>query len=144
MTGVAFKPLKNLQTLNIRNMPLVNPKKMALPLSEIHSSFANSLLKILLCSDKDILSPSAPQNLKTLALGALTYRDLHNGTGCHTIPNRDLYEFLRLRMYKVVSSYYGIDRARPKPLAVLTEIGHYEKTEANGGDVNVLKPYWLG
>ncbi|KAL8853672.1 MAG: hypothetical protein Q9221_001483 [Calogaya cf. arnoldii] len=79
LTGEAFAPLKNLKTLNIRNMPFIDPKKMALPISEIYSSFANSLLRILLCSDKDVLNPSAPQNLKTLALGALTYRDVYNG-----------------------------------------------------------------
>ncbi|KAL9035690.1 MAG: hypothetical protein Q9180_004727 [Flavoplaca navasiana] len=141
-TRRAFALFKHLRTLNVRNMPLVDPKNMALPLSEIHAGFANSLVKILLCK-KDALSPSAPQNLKTLALGALTYRDTRNGIGYHTIHKRELYEFLRLKVFRVVRNYQ-VDDGRPKPAAVLTESGTYEKTEANGGDVNILKPYWLG
>ncbi|KAL8642410.1 MAG: hypothetical protein Q9226_008515 [Calogaya cf. arnoldii] len=143
LTGEAFARLKNLKTLNIRNMPFIDPKKMALPLSEIYSSFANSLLRILLCSDKDVLIPTAPQNLKSLALGALTYRDVYNGVAFHRTLNWELHEFLRLKIYRVVRSYHE-GESLPRPLAVLTETGTYEKTEANGGDVNVFKPYWLG
>ncbi|KAL8836962.1 MAG: hypothetical protein Q9176_005963 [Flavoplaca citrina] len=141
-TRRAFALFKQLRTLNVRNMPLVDPKNMALPLSEIHAGFANSLVKILLCK-KDALSSSAPQNLKTLALGALTYRDIRNGIGYHTIHNRELYDFLRLKVFRVIRNYQ-VDDGRPRPAAVLTESGTYEKTEANGGAVNVLKPYWLG
>ncbi|KAL8993604.1 MAG: hypothetical protein Q9169_006218 [Polycauliona sp. 2 TL-2023] len=141
MTTAAFSPLKKLRTLNIRNMPLVKTQNMALPLAEIHAAFAESLLTILGCN-RDDTRTSAPQNLKTLALGALTYRDVYNGIGYHTIHNRELYEFLRLKVYRIVSSRDA--EGRQRPLAKLTESGTYEKTEANGGDVDVLKPYWLG
>ena len=124
-------------------MPLVNPKKKALALPDIHASLANKVLKVLLYGDKDNILPSAPQNLKTLALGAFTYRDVRNGLGFGSVPNRDLYEFLRPSIYRVTSSYDYVE-GRRKPLAVLTETGTYEKTEANGGGVNILKPYWLG
>ena len=126
-------------------MPFVNAKKMVLPLTEIHASFANTLLTIISCKDggEDVLSRSAPQHLETLALGTLTYRDIRNGLGCHGIQNPDLYEFLRLKVYRIICNHH-IDGRRQKPMAVLTEAGTYEKTEANGGAVNVLKPYWLG
>ncbi|KAL8879005.1 MAG: hypothetical protein Q9198_003302 [Flavoplaca austrocitrina] len=145
LTFRAFKRLKALRMLNIRTMPVVNAEEMVLPLSEIHASFANTLLTILSCKDggEDVLSRSAAQHLETLALGALTYRDIRNGLGCHGIQNPDLYEFLRLKVYKIIRNYQ-VDGGRPKPLAVLTETGTYEKTEANGGAVNILKPYWLG
>lgn len=126
-------------------MPFVKAKKMALPLSEIHASFANTLLTILFCKEgkEDIPRRLAPRHLETLALGALTYRDIHNGLGCPAVNDQDLYQFLRLKVYKVIRNHQ-VDGERPKPIAVLTETGTYEKTEANGADVNILKPYWLG
>ncbi|KAL9633501.1 MAG: hypothetical protein Q9204_003369 [Flavoplaca sp. TL-2023a] len=145
LTSTAFARLKALRTLNIRTMPFVNAKKMALPLSEIQASFANSLLTIISCKNgrEDVLSRSPPRNLETLALGALTYRDIRNGLGCHGVKDGELYQFLRLKVYRVIHNHQ-VDGKSPKPLAILAETGTYEKTEANGGAVNVLKPYWLG
>ncbi|KAL8923293.1 MAG: hypothetical protein Q9208_004693 [Pyrenodesmia sp. 3 TL-2023] len=142
-TKVAFTPLVHLQVLNIRNMPFITPKKMVLPVEELHAAFANMVLKSLIggYGGKGI-RPSAPLALKTLALGALTYRDIYNGLGCHISANPSLYFFLRLQIYKVDCKYQC--EGQPRPLAVHTETGAYEKTEAAGGDVNIFKPYWLG
>ncbi|KAL8832492.1 MAG: hypothetical protein Q9170_004863 [Blastenia crenularia] len=142
-----FQPLGKLQTLNIRNMPLVNPKRMPLPLEEVHSAFANTLLKTLVCpNDRSDglweVDHCALHGVKTIAIGALTYRDLRNGLGCESSLNLQLYEFLRLQIYRIDTGYRF--EGQPKPLAILTESGTYERTEAAGGDVDIFKPYWLG
>ncbi|KAL8670575.1 MAG: hypothetical protein Q9168_004888 [Polycauliona sp. 1 TL-2023] len=144
LTAQAFTLFKKLRTLNIRNMPLVNPKKLGLPLEEIHAAFVDSLLAVLnyKMDGKIGTAPTMPQNLKTLALGALTYRDVYNGLGYHKAHDRELYEFLRLRVYRIVSS--RDEEGEQRPLAKLTESGTYEKTEASGRDVDIFKPYWLG
>ncbi|KAL8711386.1 MAG: hypothetical protein Q9220_004284 [cf. Caloplaca sp. 1 TL-2023] len=136
--------LRRLRTFNVRNMPYMDPKQTTLSLEDLHSSLANSVLKSLLCGekgDRETIDPTAPSALQTLVLGAMTYRDVYAGLGCNKVKDKDLYNFLRPQIYRV--GRYSFE-GRQRPLAVLTETGTYEKTEAAGGDVSILKPYWLG
>lgn len=134
--------MKSLRSLNIRNVPFVNPKDTGLPLEELQAGFANTALKTLLCQPdcRGDMDTSTLRNFATLAIGALTYRDIYNGLGCYTRMNEELYRFLRLQVYKVHRHDF---EGHLKPLAIHIESGTYEKTEAAGGDINVFKPYWL-
>ncbi|KAL8762868.1 MAG: hypothetical protein Q9184_001213 [Pyrenodesmia sp. 2 TL-2023] len=142
VTTNAFRRMTNLRSLNIRNIPFVNPKDMMLPLGELQAGFANSALKTLLCEpySRENIDTSASWNFTTLAIGAMTYRDIYKGLGCSTCKNEEVYRFLRFQVYKV----YRCDfEGHLKPLVVPIESGTYEKTEVAGGDIIIFKPYWL-
>lgn len=139
--------MKGLRTLNIRNMPPLDPKKSKLPLEEMQAAYANSLLQRL--DNGEFWDPQSnrmsPEVLapRTLALGSSTYRVVHIGIGSeYEDSNAALHRFLRLQIYKV-ESWYQIGGQRTR-LATLSETGTYAMTEAEGGDVEILKPYWLG
>ncbi|KAL8771691.1 MAG: hypothetical protein Q9209_002882 [Squamulea sp. 1 TL-2023] len=134
----ALWAMKNLRTLNIRNMPPVDPTKTLLPVEEMHAGFANSLIKTLPRPPSGGIVPF----LKTLVLGSFTYRDVRIGLGLRNINDPDLYNYLRPQIYQIDRHYQF--EGKSKPIAILFETGTYEKTEAAGGDVEVLKPYWLG
>ncbi|KAI4117080.1 MAG: hypothetical protein LQ345_002600 [Seirophora villosa] len=141
-TRFAFRKMKHLRTLNIRNMPYINPKATMLNYEELHASYATSVLKTLQhYPHEDTINLRAHSTLQTLALGALTYRDVYNGLGCYPGKEKDLYKFLRLQVFKV--GRYRLD-GQERTLAMHIESGTYEKTQAAGGDVNIFKPYWLG
>lgn len=109
---------------------------------ELHASYATSVLKTLQhYPHENTINPHAHSTLQTLALGALTYRDVYNGLGCYPSKGKDLYKFLRLQVFKV--GRYRLD-GQERTLAMHIESGTYEKTQAAGGDVNIFKPYWLG
>ncbi|KAI4194006.1 MAG: hypothetical protein LQ348_002729 [Seirophora lacunosa] len=140
--GFAFRKMKQLRTLNIRNMPYIDPKATMLNYEELHASYATSVLKILQhYPHENTIDPRVLSTLQTLALGALTYRDVYNGLGCYDCKGEDLYKFLRLQVFKV--GRYRLD-GQERTLAMHIESGTYEKTQAAGGDVNIFKPYWLG
>ncbi|KAL8760299.1 MAG: hypothetical protein Q9199_000081 [Rusavskia elegans] len=134
----ALQSLTQLQTLNIRNMPSFDPTAMRLPVDRAFKGFVDSAIAALIISRH--VNDSMP--LDTLALGAMTYRDVRNGLGLMNIHEKDLYEFLRPHIYAVDRRYQF--EGKPQPLAILREVGTYEKTEAAGHCVEVLKPYWLG
>ncbi|KAL8789061.1 MAG: hypothetical protein Q9213_001324 [Squamulea squamosa] len=128
--------MKHLRTLNIRNMPPIDPTKTMLPMEELHAAFANSVIKTLLRSPFN-----GNKSLKTLVLGSFTYRDVRIGLGLRNINDPDLYNYLRPQIYQTDVCYQF--EGKPRPMAILFETGTYEKTEAAGGDVEVLRPYWL-
>ncbi|KAL8955101.1 MAG: hypothetical protein Q9193_006910 [Seirophora villosa] len=141
-TIFAFQKMKQLRTLNLRNMPYIDPKATMLNYEELHASYATSVLKTLQhYPHENTIDPRVLSKLQTLALGALTYRDVYNGLGCHDCKGEDLYKFLRLQVFKV--GRYRLD-GQERTLAMHIESGTYEKTQAAGGDVNIFKPYWLG
>ncbi|KAL8679246.1 MAG: hypothetical protein Q9186_004437 [Xanthomendoza sp. 1 TL-2023] len=133
----ALRSLQSLRTLNIRTMPPINLDEMKLSLDRAFESFVSSVMTALI-SRWNIND----MHLETLAFGALTYRDVRNGLGLVHIHERNLYTMLRPRIYDVDRRY--VFEGRPKPIANLREIGTYEKTEAAGRCVEVLRPYWLG
>ncbi|KAL8790210.1 MAG: hypothetical protein Q9213_000741 [Squamulea squamosa] len=136
----ALRGMKALRTLNVRNIPSTGSFDVAVRGDCLHAAFANSVLATLFdTADGFFRSPSPP--LETLALGSLTYRDVYNGVGCLAIKDEATYNFIRLKVYSVDRAYYF--EGQRKPLAILREKGSYEKTEADGGRVTVLKPYWL-
>ncbi|KAI4193997.1 MAG: hypothetical protein LQ348_002720 [Seirophora lacunosa] len=127
-----FEMPKSLRTLNIRNMPPGGIREHPL-------DAANSVLETIFNNTANV-GESPP--LETLALGALTYRDLRKGLAYTWSQNEEshLYQAFHLHVYRIKWQYLFDVR---KPSATLHEIGSYEKTEAGGGSVNVLKPYWL-
>ncbi|KAL8685656.1 MAG: hypothetical protein Q9224_005731 [Gallowayella concinna] len=134
---LALGSLHSLRTLSIRTMPrLESDEKMSLG-DRGFECFVSGAITALISgwSINDM-------HLETLALGALTYRDVRNGLGLIHIHERNLYTMLRPRIYDVDRRY--VFEGRPKPIANLREIGTYEKTEAAGRCVEVLRPYWLG
>ncbi|KAI4117087.1 MAG: hypothetical protein LQ345_002607 [Seirophora villosa] len=126
-----FEMPKSLRTLNIRNMPPGGIREDPL-------YAANSVLETIFNTAN--VGESSP--FETLAFGALTYRDLRMGLAYTWSRNEEsyLYQAFRLHVYRIKWQYLFDVR---KPSATLHEIGSYEKTEAGGGSVNVLKPYWL-
>ncbi|KAL9011235.1 MAG: hypothetical protein Q9173_003901 [Seirophora scorigena] len=122
---------KSLRTLNIRNMPPGGVRE-----DQLYA--ANSVLETIFNTANVGESPP----LETLALGALTYRDLRKGLSYTWSQDEEthLYQAFCLHVYRT-KWQYPFDKR--KPLATLHEIGSYERTEAGGGSVNVLKPYWL-
>ncbi|KAI4234251.1 MAG: hypothetical protein LQ349_003893 [Xanthoria aureola] len=137
-TRKALQSLAQLRTLNIRNMPSFDTTTTGIPINGALQGFVDSALAALIVSTH--VKNRMP--LDTLALGAMTYRDVRNGLGLTRVHEKDLYQFLRLRIYAVDRRYRF--EGKPKPLAIFREVGTYEKTEAAGYGVEVLKPYWLG
>ncbi|KAL8707116.1 MAG: hypothetical protein Q9225_007822 [Loekoesia sp. 1 TL-2023] len=138
----ALWSMKSLRTLNIRNMPLVDPTAPGLLLKELQAGFANRILNMLdVRNDYLAHRPAGALTLKTLAIGSLFYRDIHDRFSCERDEHPALYVYLRLQIFQI-DYWYQIGGQR-KALATLIESGSYEKTEAAGRDVTVFKPYWL-
>ncbi|KAL8789070.1 MAG: hypothetical protein Q9213_001333 [Squamulea squamosa] len=134
-----LRSMKYLRTLNIRTMPSLDPMTSMLPQWEnMHSHFADTVIKTIL--DTQDLGCRPP--LDTLAIGALRYRDVRNGLGCRTVYEPEMYKYYRLQVYDIDRRYKN--EGRYKPLAIPREVGTYEKTEAAGRCVEVLRPYWFG
>ena len=79
-------------------------------------------------------------SLRTIALGAPLYRDLHIGT--HHVVHTDLSDFLRFRVYDIDYNY-------PSPMGtspVLREIvkGAADTSEEQLYEAHLLDNYWLG
>ncbi|KAI4126714.1 MAG: hypothetical protein LQ338_003617 [Usnochroma carphineum] len=143
-SGTALRRMRNLRTLNIRNMPCVNPKDTGLQLKQFLTGFANSVLETLTeARDRHGNKASGTMALETLVLGSFTYRDVRTGTGYKGQKNDlYLYRFLRPHIFNVDARYHF--KGQPKPLAIFSEAGTCEKTAAAGGSVKILDPYWLG
>ncbi|KAL8771683.1 MAG: hypothetical protein Q9209_002874 [Squamulea sp. 1 TL-2023] len=134
-----LRTMKHLRTLNIRTVPSLHSTKSMFPQWEnMHSHFADTVIKTIF--DTQDLSCRPP--LDTLAIGALRYRDVRNGLGCRTVHEPAMYKYYRLQVYDIDRRYKH--EGRYKPLAIPREVGTYEKTEAAGRCVEVLKPYWFG
>ncbi|KAL8652910.1 MAG: hypothetical protein Q9226_004073 [Calogaya cf. arnoldii] len=129
--------MRKLRTLNIRNMPLV-PARLGFQEARSHSTYAESVLDVILDYSNDTWPPPP---LDTLVLGSFTYRDHQNGLGCYEIKDVGTYKYRQPHVYRIDREYHH--EGRRKPLAILHETGTYEETEAAGGSVEVLKPYWL-
>lgn len=132
---MALQGMESLRTLNIRTMPPLDATKIP-HLDNSHSYFAEHVTASLL-DTQDYRPP-----LQTLAIGAFRYRDVRNGLGCLSIHEEETYEYFRPHIYDVDRRYRF--EGRYKPLANLREVGTYEKTEAAGRCVEVLRPYWIG
>lgn len=140
----ALASITSLRTLNIRSMPSLKAEEEAL-LSCGQGSFQSFATQVIHTIYDESLLYSRPP-LRTLALGSLTYRDICQGYAGDRSRLRDLHDYLRLRVFKIHPDHWGVRSVglQMDGLAVLTEVGTYEKTEAAGGNVEVLRPYWLG
>ncbi|KAL8951409.1 MAG: hypothetical protein Q9222_002630 [Ikaeria aurantiellina] len=135
----ALRSLRNLQTINIRNLPRLRfqVKEAWFPPEQMFMGVADILIKSLLGAGD--YSTTIP--LDTLVIGSLTYRDLRNGLGMRNIHDYYGYKYRQPHIFQV--GRHRQFQGRPKPLATLLEVGTHEKTEAAGGNVECLKPYWL-
>ena len=127
--------MNSLRTLNVRTMPPFDTVKMPY-LDVSHSHFVDLVITSLL--DKPHFRPP----METLAIGAFRYRDLRNCLGCEYIHEPETYKYYRPQIYDVDRRYRF--EGRYQPLAILREVGTYERTEAMGRCVEVLRPYWIG
>lgn len=82
-----------------------------------------------------------PLILNTLAIRSLTLRDVHRGHDCQHDVTSIVDQYLRLQVYQI--EYHPKRDDRRQAFAVHTEAGTYEETEAAGGNVQVLRSYWL-
>lgn len=135
--------MKRLRTINIRNLPPIDLTEFEL-LEELQAGFANTFLAIF---DEPVdfdggEGPPGALTLKTLGIGSLFYRDARN-TPCHEHDKElvILHRLLRLQIYSV-NQWHQFDGQRRR-LATRIETGTYEKSEAEGRDVTIFKPYWL-
>ncbi|KAL8853677.1 MAG: hypothetical protein Q9221_001488 [Calogaya cf. arnoldii] len=136
--------MRNLRTLNIRNMPYIDAEtaaRLSFPEARSHGAYAESVLDVILDYSKVSRLDIWPPPLDTLVLGSFMYRDHRNGLGCWRIIDERPYKYCQPRGYRIDRQYHH--EGRRKPLAILHETGTYEKTEAAGGSVELLKPYWL-
>lgn len=132
-----FGKLGNLETLNVRNTP-----RITLPDKVVWLSF-DSMLEGLVNSFVDIatkkLRESGPSvRLKTLAIGSVTFSDLHEESAVLSSPVRDT---LQLRVYRVG---YRMTFQGHK-VAALDLIAKGAPNDAEGivDNLGILKPYWL-
>ncbi len=115
--------MNSLRTLNVRTMPpFVTVKMLYLDVSRSH--FGDLVITSLLSE------PHSRPPIETLAIGAFRYRDLRNGLGCEYIHEPEKYKYYRPQIYDVDRLYKF--EGRYKPLAILREVGTYEKTKAMG------------
>lgn len=133
--GMAFNDEKSTYTQHSEHA-IRQPSEIELP----RGSVTRRLRFILDYRHVDYLDVWPP-SLETLVLGSFTYRDLRNGLGCYEIDDINVYKYRQPHIYRIDREYRH--EGRRKPLAILHETGTYEKTEAAGGIVEVLKPYWL-
>ncbi|KAL8828374.1 MAG: hypothetical protein Q9170_006625 [Blastenia crenularia] len=134
----ALTTMRYLQTLNIRNQPSINGFHWKAEPEQLHQGFANHVLDAV-CNRHN--TPASPP-LQTLAIGSSTYRDVYYGLSGVSSRTLSVYEYLQVRVFSMESWYRP--SGQRKLSAKLTETGTYEMTEAAGGRVEVLKPYWLG
>lgn len=119
--------MSSLEVLNVRNLP--ESYHLAMPYFVV-KNFAARLVDIVKQNRQSTL-------LKTVALGALLYKDVHIGT--HHLTHTPLSDFLRFRVYSIDYNY-------PSPTAVLTEVinGAAISSDEAFRHTKLLKYYWLG
>lgn len=122
--------MKRLRTLSLRTIPPIP----AAYWQEHHGTFHQELVDLVLQA-LNVNEPRDRPPLATLALGSLTYRDICKGHVGEDSETKDVQDYLCPTVYKVNPITWT---------AAFTEKGSYERTEADGGSVRVLKPYWLG
>lgn len=138
-----LSPLNHLRTLNIRNSPSFKPAKTELSVEDMRAAYAHNVLKTIFgqTSSTMLHERTGKLSLRTLAIGSFTYQDQHDPGHEHN-DSPALQRFLRPQIYRVDACY--LPNGEQKMFATLTETGKYDVTEATVGNVEVLKPYWLG
>lgn len=124
--------MPHLEVFNIRNLPEISGR-FAMPMDYFVKGLAAMFVDI--ATKKGTL-----RSLRTIALGAPLYRDLHIGT--HHVVHTDLSDYLRFRVY-------NIDYIHPSPIGmcpVLREIvrGAAHTSEEQLYEQHLLNNYWLG
>ena len=124
--------MPHLAAFNIRNLPAISGR-VAMPMDYFVKGLATLFVDV---TNKQ----GRLDSLRTIALGAPLYRDLHIGT--HHVIHTDLSDYLRFRVYI-------IDHIYPSPIGtspVLREIvrGAANTSEEKFSESYLLDNYWLG
>ena len=135
---VIEKPLRlpHLKTLNIRNLPRIIHYDTSQP-----APFIKGLADMIAQDLLDEYESDGPPPLRILGLGALTYRDVYDGTVVEGATALD--EFLRLRVYAV--EYVKNIRGDRVPLLTMVANGYPGNIGVDVSEnLSVFEPYWLG
>ena len=131
----SFSRLSQLQTLNIRNLPVATTSKTWLPNDYMMEGLATMLLNI---ATKNARTAQALA-LKTVAIGAPTYGSVRVGTNHYTPSSTS--DFLQLRIYHVNYGCQYRDSLSPK--LHLIARGTPADAWGNAENLNIFTLYWL-
>ena len=131
----SFSRLSQLQTLNIRNLPVATTPKTWLPNNYMMEGLATMLLNIV---TKNAQTPQT-LTLKTIAIGAPTYGSVRVGMN-HYTPS-SISDFFQLRIYHV--SYGCQYRNSLSPKLHLIARGTPADAWGNAENLNIFTLYWL-
>lgn len=126
-------------------MPLATAEITWLPL-DLHKSWAVSFLENMMKGCK----VRSPPELKTIALGAVTWSDVWLGSNYHcsnyfysnTHKLESVLDFLQLRVYQIDYQYdlQGVC----SPMLNLIAKGSPRDIQRESSSLSILEPYWLG
>ena len=124
--------MTSLEAFNIRNLPEISGK-VAMPMDYFVKSLAAMFVDVAGKAER-------PDSLRTIAIGAPLYQDLHIGT--HHVIHTDLSDYLRFRVYDVDYNYPSRMGRSP----TLREIvrGAANTSEEQFSHESLLYSYWLG
>ena len=139
-TADSFSKLKQLQTLNIRNLPVNEGTETWLPEEYKLEALGTMLLNIM--TKKMTRIDGAPV-LKTLALGASTFGNVRMGVS-HFTPN-SVSTFLQLRIYHVNydCNYDCRYQNSLSPKLHLIARGTPADAYGNADNLDIFSLYWL-
>jgi len=106
----------------------------------VYSALSSGMVERIAQSRKSTAAP-----LTMFALGALTYRDVWNGSTCQTqedYTKLDLADALRLRVYHI--EYHVRAGSHPTPVLSRVAIGACNDIGHLSDNLEVFEPYWLG
>lgn len=134
--------LKELKTLNIRNMPEIHATRgidLWLSPDTLYHGLGSSLIeKYIRNRMPSIYAPK----LDILAFGALTHRDVWEASGFSNSGELDLATAFRLRIFHIKYKFFNDCFPTPTLTRVATgsasAIGHISE------DLSIFEPYWLG
>ena len=134
-----------LRTLNIRNLPEMNGLLTCMSVDQLikglASSFVESLVKARKIHPTDQKKTTSGYHplLENIAFGALTYRDVWDGTTVDRGSATD--DFLRLRTYSI--EYHKSKDGVVAPLLTLFAKGFTGEFQGFCDYTTILNPYWL-
>ena len=127
--------MKSLRTLNIRNLPATSTAIRWIADNYLLDSLASMMLDITRL-DKSVTRSTS---LKIVAIGALTYGNVH--IGVNHFPEHRFANFLQLRIYRVVSELQ--DQIPPRPRLQLIAKGTLADAYGIIEDHDLFSMYWL-
>ena len=123
--------LKDLKTLNIRNLPLQAVDAQDLTFFRLHEIIAGDVAKTLL---------RRGMQLEVLGLGSVTWTDLWQGRSREP-PSDRCQTFLCPRIYHI---HYPVNvRGERQPLITHIAQGTANEAKEYSSNLRIFEPYWL-